>query len=88
MCVCVWGGGGCGRLGRYYYRGGSFAGKCISTTPIGALIYILPLAAIPPAVGKPDCTVIMDDNNTILSETQTCSCVRCNRNVVMLYRCN
>ena len=37
-----WGGGG-GRLGRPLYRG-----KCISTTPIGAPIYIWPRAAIPP----------------------------------------
>ena len=39
--VCVCGGG--------LYRGGNFARKCISTTLMGAPIYIWPRAAIPPA---------------------------------------
>ena len=30
------------------YRGGNFARKCISTTPVGAPIYIWPRASIPP----------------------------------------
>ena len=34
---------------RQLYRGGNLACKCISTTPIGAPIYIWPRAAIPPA---------------------------------------
>ena len=35
--------------GRHLNRGGNFARKCISITPIGAPIYIWPKAAIPPA---------------------------------------
>ena len=42
-------GGTKGGPGRHLYRGGNFARKCISTTPIGASIYIWPRAAIPPA---------------------------------------
>ena len=42
------GAGGGGAEG-HLFRGGNFARKCISTTPIGAPIYILPQAAIPPA---------------------------------------
>ena len=42
--VCVgWGGG------RLLYRGGNFACRCISTTPIGAPIYIWPRQAIHPS---------------------------------------
>ena len=40
---------GCGRLGRHLYRGSNFAFKCISTTLIGAPIYIWSRTAIPPA---------------------------------------
>ena len=42
------GGDGGGRPRRHIYRGGNFARKFISTTPIGAPIYIWPRAAIPP----------------------------------------
>ena len=47
--VAEQGGGGVGRLRRHLYMGSSFARKCISTTQIGAPIYIWPPAAIPPA---------------------------------------
>ena len=47
MFLCTVGGGGWGTSG-HLYRGGNFARKCISTTPIGASIYICSPAAIPP----------------------------------------
>ena len=54
--VCVCGGGGGVRPDRHLFRGGNFARQCISTTPIGAPIYIWPLAAIPPAPSLKDGT--------------------------------
>ena len=46
-------GGGGGQVSgsprRHLYRGGNFAHKYISTTPIGAPIYICPRAAVPPS---------------------------------------
>ena len=44
---------GGGAKGDKFYRGGNFARKCISTTPIGAAYYILARAAIPPAPQLP-----------------------------------
>ena len=43
------GSGGAKVRGQHLYRGGSFARKCISTTPIGEPIYIWPRPAMPPA---------------------------------------
>ena len=51
--------GGGGPSGRHLYRGGNFTRKCISTTPIGAPIYIWPRTGIPPA--PPLVQTVMND---------------------------